>query len=90
MRISLNSHDIHIATDGIMVHGFISPMVKFHSPSSPLPLPAALWGIFERGVQVTLLLNLMQDLLKQRRQGSVFFFFVMKKMSSSKDDLKCF
>lgn len=49
---------------------------------------------------MTLLLNLMQGLLKQRRQGSVldlffffnvfFLFFFYGKKSSSKDDLECF
>lgn len=66
MCISVNLHGIHTATDGIMVYALISLKVKFGSPSSPLALPVRLRGVFEGGAQLTLLLNLMKNHLKQR------------------------
>lgn len=46
MSISVNPHGIHIAADGIMVYGFISPKDKFASHSFPCLLG---YGLYFKG-----------------------------------------
>lgn len=63
------------ATAGIRVYGLIAPKVKFDSLFVLLVLPVGLWDVCERRAQVTLLLNLMQNLLTQTFLRWQHFYF---------------